>query len=78
MSCLTNVLFYDRELLMSNPEYKQVKVQLVNVLVDFVVQIDNEEICCEALRVVSNISRMKDFVRVILDAKIQEAILILL
>jgi hypothetical protein len=63
---------------MSNAEYKQVKIQLVNVLVDFVVQIDNEEICCEALRVVSNISRMKDFVRVILDAKIQEAILILL
>jgi hypothetical protein len=78
LSCMTNVLFYDRELLMSNPEYKTIKCQLVAILVDFVVQIDNEEICCEALRVVSNVSRMKEFVKVVLEAKIHEAILILL
>ena len=41
LSCLTNILFYDKELLMTNPEHKMVKVQLIHTLVDFVVQIDN-------------------------------------
>ena len=56
---MTNILFYDKELLMTNPEHKMVKVQLIHTLVDFVVQIDNEEICCESLRVVANLTRIK-------------------
>lgn len=63
---------------MSNAEYKQVKTQLVYVLVDFVVQIDNEEICCESLRVVANLTRIKEFCNVVIEAKIHEALLILL
>lgn len=55
---------------MSNQEYRQVKVQLVHVLVDFVVQIDNEEICCESLRVVANLTRIKEFCNVVVEAKI--------
>ncbi len=59
LSCLSNLLFYDKEILMGNQEHRLIKTQLVNVLVDFVVQIDNEEICCESLRVVANLTRIK-------------------
>ena len=44
---------------MGNQEHRSVKIHLVAVLVDFVVQIDNEEICCESLRVVANLTRIK-------------------
>lgn len=63
---------------MGNQEHRLIKTQLVNVLVDFVVQIDNEEICCESLRVVANLTRIKQFCNVVVDAKIHEALLILL
>ena len=55
------MLYYDKEILLSNQEHRTVKTQLVNVLVDFVVQIDNEEICCESLRVIANLTRIKEF-----------------
>lgn len=54
------------------------KKELIDLLVDFVVQIEHEEVCCESLRVVSNMTRMKQFIRPVLDAKLHEAILILL
>lgn len=63
---------------MSNQEHRLIKTQLVAVLVDFVVQIDNEEICCESLRVVANLTRIKEFCSVVIEAKIHEAMLILL
>lgn len=63
---------------MSTPEYRTVKLQLVNVLVDFVTQIDNEEICCESLRVVANLIRMKEYVKAVIEAKIHDAVFILL
>jgi hypothetical protein len=43
-----------------------IKVQLVHSLVDFVVQIDNEEICCESLRVIANLTRIKEFCGVVI------------
>lgn len=42
------------------------------------VQIDNEEICCESLRVVANLTRIKEFCHVVVEAKIHEALLILM
>ena len=78
MSCLTNVLFYDKEVLLSSLEHKNVKTQIINIIVNFIVQIDNEEICCESLRVISNITRMKEYVKCVMEAKIHEAIMILL
>ena len=52
---------------MGNQEHRIVKTQLVNnVLVDFVVQIDHEEICCESLRVVANLTRIKEFCAVVI------------
>lgn len=63
---------------MGNQEHRSTKTQLVNVLVDFVVQIDHEEICCESLRVVANLTRIKEFCSVVVEAKIHEALLILL
>ena len=45
---------------MAKQEHRVTKVQLVNVLVDYVTQIDNEEVCCEALRVVANLTRMRE------------------
>lgn len=78
LSCLTNTLYYDREMLLASNEYRTVKKELIETLVDFVVQIDNEEVCCESLRVVSNLTRMKQFIKPVLDAKLHEAVLILL
>lgn len=78
LSCLTNILFYDKELLLSNNEHRMIKVQLVHSLVDFVVQIDNEEICCESLGVIANLTRIKEFCGVVIETKIHEALLILL
>jgi hypothetical protein len=75
---LTNILYYDKEMLMGNQEHRATKIQLVSVLVDFVVQIDNEEICCESLRVIANLTRIKEFCLAVIDAKIHEALLILL
>lgn len=43
-----------------------VKTQLVHSLVDYVVQIDNEEVCCESLRVVANLTRIKEFCPVVI------------
>ena len=63
---------------MSNQEHRNIKIQLVAVLVDFVVQIDHEEICCESLRVVANLTRIKEFCSVVVEAKIHEALMILL
>lgn len=65
-------------MLLASNEYKNVKKELIDLLVDFVVQIEHEEVCCESLRVVSNMTRMKQFIRPVLDAKLHEAILILL
>lgn len=48
------------------------------MLVDFVVQIEYEEVCCESLRVVSNLTRMKQFIKPVLEAKLHEAVMILL
>lgn len=62
---MANALYYDREVLMSNLEYKTTKMQLVPLLGNFIVQMENEEICCEGLRVLSNLSRTKEFIRVI-------------
>ena len=70
LSCLSNMLFYDKEVLLAKQEHKAIKVQLVNVLVDYVTQIDNEEVCCEALRVAANLTRMKEFCAVVVEAKI--------
>ena len=78
LSCLTNTLYYDREMLLASNEYKSVKRELIDLLVDFVVQIDNEEVCCESLRVVSNLTRMKQFIKPVLEAKLHEAVMILL
>lgn len=78
LSCLTNTLYYDCEFLLANNDYKLVKKELIDVLVDFVVQIDNEEVCCESLRVVSNLTRMKNFIKHIIDAKLHDAVIILL
>lgn len=78
LSCMANALYYDREVLLSNLEYKTTKAQLVPLLGNFVVQAENEEICCEGLRVLSNLSRMKEFVKVVVEAKLHEATLILL
>lgn len=47
-----------------------VKVQLIHTLVDLVVQIDNEEICCESLRVIANLTRIREFCGVVIEAKI--------
>ena len=54
------------------------KKELIELLVDFVVQIDYEEVCCESLRVLSNMTRMKQFIRPVIDAKLHEAVMILL
>ena len=59
LSCMANALFYDREVLMSNLDYRTTKSQLVPLLGNFIVQVENEEICCEGLRVLSNLSRTK-------------------
>ena len=72
------MLFYDKEVLLAKQEHRVTKVQLVNVLVDYVTQIDNEEVCCEALRVVANLTRMREFCGVVIEVKIHEALLILL
>jgi hypothetical protein len=78
LSCMANALFYDREVLMSNMDYKTTKSQLVPLLGNFIVQVDNEEVCCEGLRVLSNLSRMKEYIRMIIESKLHEATLILL
>lgn len=78
LSCLTNTLYYDREMLLASLEYKTVKKELIDLLVDFVVQIEYEEVCCESLRVVSNLTRMKQFIKPVLEAKLHEAVMILL
>lgn len=75
---MTNTLYYDSEFLLASSDYKLVKKELIEVLVDFVVQIENEEVCCESLRVVSNLTRMKQFIKHIIDVKLHEAIMILL
>lgn len=63
---------------MASPEHRMVKVQLVGVLVDFVVQIDHEEVTCESLRVLANLTRQREFCAVVVEAKLHEALLILL
>lgn len=65
-------------MLLASNEYKTIKKELIDLLVDFVVQIDNEEVCCESLRVVSNLTRMKQFIKPVLEAKLHEAVIILL
>ena len=45
---------------------------------DFVVPIDNEEVCCESLRVVANLTRIKEFCSIVVEHKIHEALMILL
>lgn len=65
-------------MLLASLEYKTVKKELIDLLVDFVVQIEYEEVCCESLRVVSNLTRMKQFIKPVLEAKLHEAVMILL
>ena len=63
---------------MSNLEHKNTKIQIINLLINFIVQTDNEEACCEGLRVLSNLSRSKEFIKSILEAQLHEATIILL
>ena len=41
------------------------------------VQIDNEEVCCESLRVLANLTRTRENCRAVIENKIPEALVIL-
>ena len=38
LSCLANALYYDKEVLLSNVDHKNTKVQIINLLPNFIVQ----------------------------------------
>lgn len=41
-------------------------------------QAENEDICCEALRVLSNLSRNKDLIKLVIKFKLLDAVILLL
>jgi hypothetical protein len=81
ISALTNMMYYDKPIATTAPlatELKLLKTDILGTITDYVVQIQNEEICCDALRLVSNIARHKDFCKQIDILKIVDAVSILL
>lgn len=52
--------------------------QLLVSLQNYVVQAKNEEVCCESLRVLANISRHREFLKFIEKLRFTEALIILL
>jgi len=53
-------MFYEKQTLSQEDfELKTLKTEILFSLSRFIIQKDNEEVCCEALRVLSNLSRDK-------------------
>ncbi|KAL4489170.1 hypothetical protein ABPG73_005657 [Tetrahymena malaccensis] len=79
LSCLANVTFYDKQAALTNDfEQKNIKSELVIQIGSYIMQNDSEDICCEALRVLSNLSRSKDLIKQIIKFKLLDAVILLL
>lgn len=79
LSCLANVSYYEKQAtLTSDFEHKNLKSELVLIISNFIMQSDSEDICCEALRVLSNLSRSKDLIKLIIKYKLLDAVILLL
>ncbi|KRX07299.1 Armadillo-type fold [Pseudocohnilembus persalinus] len=79
LSCLANLTFYEKQPLPTTDfEFKNSKLELIVSLGNYIMQIDNEDICCEALRVISNLSRHKDLITNMIKFKIVEGVIVIL
>lgn len=79
LSCISNVLYYDTELITKNDfELSSLKYELVVATGYIILQPKKEEILIEGLRVISNLSRNKDNIKAILKIKFEEALIVLL
>ena len=78
LSLLANITFYDKTAITTDFEFKNVQLELVNTVTDFSIQTKSEEICCEALRVVANLSRHKELYKQFVKSQLVEALVLLL
>ena len=78
LSCLANATFYEKQGIKNDIEYKKTKFELVKTVAFFAMQTKFEDICCEALRVISNLSRDKELVKLIIDVQLAEALVLLM
>ncbi|CAD8090520.1 unnamed protein product [Paramecium primaurelia] len=78
LSCLSNLTFYEKQTFLNDFEYKNIKYELITTLGHFIIQNEDQEICCDGLRVLSNLSRQKDLIKQIMKSRISEGVIVLL
>jgi hypothetical protein len=79
LSCFVNMMFYEKPALIAEDfEMKKLKTEILFTLSKLIIQNESQEICLEALRVLSNLSRNKGLVKQILKLNLYEAVVTLL
>jgi len=78
LSFIANIMFFENQILKQEDfSLTTLKTEILFTLNRFIIQ-NNEEVCCEALRVLSNLSRDKNLARQTTKTKIVEAVIALL
>jgi len=78
LSFIANIMFFENQTLKQEDfSLTTLKTEILFTLNRFIIQ-NNEEVCCEALRVLSNLSRDKNLARQTTKTKIVEAVIALL
>ncbi|KAM3134604.1 hypothetical protein pb186bvf_013246 [Paramecium bursaria] len=78
LCCLCNATFYEKQSLLNDFEFKNSKLELIPQLGHFIIQNEDQEICCDGLRVLSNLSRQKDLIKQIIKTRVAEGVIVLL
>lgn len=68
LSCLSNSIYYEKQksgisTQTADFEFKNAKLELIAHISGYIMQPNYEEMCCEALRVLSNLSRQKELIK---------------
>lgn len=75
---MSNLTFYEKRIIIGDFEFKNVKLELINLLGHFIIQNEDQEICCDGLRLLSNLSRQKELIKHIIKSRVVEGAIVLL